>query len=148
MRWGEISWWWTISSNTVKLFLSNIFWLQRISNISQKYENKGKSNVRMPQYSLLLKIPSGSSRTWGSSKWSWSSESSVLMQKTLIKGHYFTQPWWIHIILITPESVRDALKKKLRYYLGIFPKWRTPPPHPPLLGTPYSKKKIIVYFAF
>ena len=43
---------------------------------------------------------------------------------------------------------RYALKKKLRYYLGIFPKWRTPPPHPPLLGTPYSKKKIIVHFAF
>ena len=44
-------------------------------------------------------------------------------------------------------DIRYALKKKLRYYLGIFPKWRTPP-HPPLLGTPYSKKFFIVYFAF
>ena len=43
---------------------------------------------------------------------------------------------------------RYALRKKLRDYLGIFPKWRTPPPHPPLLGTPYSKKNFIVYFAF
>ena len=33
-----------------------------------------------------------------------------------------------------------ALKKTKRYYLGIFPKRRTnPPPHPPLLGTPYPK---------
>ena len=38
------------------------------------------------------------------------------------------------------KQIRDALEKKLRYYLGIFPKWRTPPPPPPLLGTPYSKK--------
>ena len=32
-------------------------------------------------------------------------------------------------------SLRYALKNKLRDYLGIFPKWRTPPT-PPLLGTP------------
>ena len=32
-------------------------------------------------------------------------------------------------------------------FLGIFPKCRTPPP-PPLLGTPVSKKKSGVYFAF
>ena len=43
--------------------------------------------------------------------------------------------------------IRYALKKKKRYYLGIFPKRRTPP-HPPLLGTPYPKKKFSVYFAF
>ena len=43
-------------------------------------------------------------------------------------------------------TIRYALRKKLRYYLGIFPKGGTPPP--PLLGTPYSKKKFIVYFAF
>ena len=34
------------------------------------------------------------------------------------------------------RSLREALKKKLRDYLGIFPKRRTPP----LLGTPCSKK--------
>ena len=34
--------------------------------------------------------------------------------------------------------IRYALRKKLRYYLGIFPKWGTPP----LLGTPYSKKNL------
>ena len=31
-------------------------------------------------------------------------------------------------------KVRDALENLLRDYLGIFPKWRTPPP---FLGTPY-----------
>ena len=36
--------------------------------------------------------------------------------------------------------LRYALKQKKRYYLGIFPKRRAPPPHPPLLGTPYPKK--------
>ena len=45
------------------------------------------------------------------------------------------------------NPLRYALEKKLRYYLGIFPKRRTPPPSP-LLGTPYSKKKFFVYFAF
>ena len=45
--------------------------------------------------------------------------------------------------------LRYALKQKKRYYLGIFPKRRTPPPpHPPLLGTPYPKKNFSVYFAF
>ena len=36
-------------------------------------------------------------------------------------------------------------QKKLRDYLGIFPKWRTP--HPPF-WEPLIKKKYIVYFAF
>ena len=36
------------------------------------------------------------------------------------------------------KQIRYALKEKKRYYLGIFPKGRTPPP-PPLLGTPYPK---------
>ena len=44
------------------------------------------------------------------------------------------------------ESLRDALRKKIPHYLGILPKRRTPPP--PLLGTPYPKKKNCVYFAF
>ena len=57
--------------------------------------------------------------------------------------------WDLKKIKYTPSNaVGYALKIKLRYYLGIFPKWRTPPPHPPLLGTPYLKTKIIVYFAF
>ena len=42
------------------------------------------------------------------------------------------------LAFITPLPLREALKKKLRDYLGIFPKRRTPP-HPPLLGTPRSK---------
>ena len=41
-----------------------------------------------------------------------------------------------------------ALKTKKRHYLGIFPQRRAPPPAPPLLGTPYPKKKFSVYFAF
>ena len=38
-------------------------------------------------------------------------------------------------------TVREGIRKKIRNYLGIFPKCRTPP-HPPLLGTPRPKKKI------
>ena len=37
-----------------------------------------------------------------------------------------------------------ALQKKLRDYLGIFPKWRTPPP----FWEPLIQKKFIVCFAF
>ena len=43
------------------------------------------------------------------------------------------------------NNIRYALKKKLWDYLGIFPKWRTPMP---LLGTPYSKKKLSFIFHF
>ena len=43
---------------------------------------------------------------------------------------------------------RYALRKKLRYYLGIFPKWRTPPPIPPFGNPLFEEKKIIVCFAF
>ena len=42
------------------------------------------------------------------------------------------------------ESRKVRTQKKIRYYLGIFPKWRTPPP----FGNPLFKKKISVYFAF
>ena len=47
-----------------------------------------------------------------------------------------------------PEKfqLRDATPKKQRDFLGIFLKCRTPPT--PLLGTPVSKKKSMVYFAF
>ena len=44
--------------------------------------------------------------------------------------------------------LRYALRKKLRDYLGIFPKWRTPPPIPPFGNPLFEEKKIIVYFAF
>ena len=44
----------------------------------------------------------------------------------------------------SPQRVREGIRKKIRNYLGIFPKCRTPP----LLGTPRPKKKIMVYFAF
>ena len=40
---------------------------------------------------------------------------------------------------------KGRLQKKLRDYLGIFPKWWTPPP---LLGTPRPKNIFMVYFAF
>ena len=38
------------------------------------------------------------------------------------------------------STIRYALKKKKRHYLGIFPKRRTPPPPPPPFGNPLSKK--------
>ena len=50
--------------------------------------------------------------------------------------------FFLHMLL------REGLKKKIRNYLGIFPKFRAPPPHPPLLGTPRPKKNFMVYFAF
>ena len=59
--------------------------------------------------------------------------------------HTYFKPIQDENILLTPAA--GALKKKQRYYLGIFPKRRTPP-HPPLLGTPYPKKIFSVYFAF
>ena len=49
-------------------------------------------------------------------------------------------------ILKKSNIIRYALKKK-RYYLGIFPKRRTPP-HPPLLGTPYPKKILVFILHF
>ena len=44
------------------------------------------------------------------------------------------------------KPIRYALQKKLRYYLGIFPKWRTPPPPPPPFGNPLFKKKFYRLF--
>ena len=44
------------------------------------------------------------------------------------------------LILSQPTMmIRDALKKKLRDYLGIFPKWRTPPSPP--FGNPLFEEK-------
>ena len=45
-------------------------------------------------------------------------------------------PWYLDFD--NNACIRYALKEKKRYYLGIFPKRRTPP-RPPLLGTPYPK---------
>ena len=48
--------------------------------------------------------------------------------------HFFTLPISLLCFLSANSAdqmiswVGDALEKKLRYYLGIFPKWRTPPP--------------------
>ena len=58
--------------------------------------------------------------------------------------NYWAQSISTRSVIQVTHPLRDALEKKLRYYLGIFPKGGTPP----LLGTHYSKKKIIVYFAF
>ena len=38
-------------------------------------------------------------------------------------------------------SIRYALKKNYGIIWEFFPSGGPPPPHPPLLGTPYSKKK-------
>ena len=37
---------------------------------------------------------------------------------------------------------REGLKKKIRNYLGIFPKCRTPPPTPPFWEPLVQKKKL------
>ena len=48
--------------------------------------------------------------------------------------------WDLKKIKYTPSNaVGYALKKKLRYYLGIFPKWRTPPSPP--FGDPLFEEK-------
>ena len=48
------------------------------------------------------------------------------------------------LILSQPTMmIRDALKKKLRDYLGIFPKWR-PPPIPPF-WEPLIRKKLLSF---
>ena len=45
------------------------------------------------------------------------------------------------------QSLRYALKKKTTLF-GNFSQTSDPPPHSPLLGTPYPKKNFSVYFAF
>ena len=45
------------------------------------------------------------------------------------------------------NCIRYALRKKLRFFWGIFPKGGPPPPIPPF-WEPLIQKKIIVYFAF
>ena len=44
-------------------------------------------------------------------------------------------------------TIRYALKKNYGFIWECFPSGG-PPPHPPLLGTPYSKTNFIIYFAF
>ena len=58
----------------------------------------------------------------------------------------------LYAIAMFPTSQRWQTQvrsqKKITVLFGNFSQNAGPPPHPPLLGTPYSKKKIIVYFAF
>ena len=42
----------------------------------------------------------------------------------------FSKRALIFLFLPTKFTLRDALEKFLLYYLGIFPKWGAPPPHP------------------
>ena len=50
-------------------------------------------------------------------------------------------PDWVPFETSAATSpVRDAVEKKLRDYLGIFPNWRAPPPNPPF-WEPLIKKK-------
>ena len=51
-------------------------------------------------------------------------------------------------LVIIIVGVREPVRKKIRDFLGVFPKCRTPPPHPPYLGGLCPKKKLRVYFAF
>ena len=44
---------------------------------------------------------------------------------SLMGGYYLPE------LILPPRQIRYALKKKKRYYLGIFPKRRTPTPTPP-----------------
>ena len=53
--------------------------------------------------------------------------------------------FWHMITMRAPVGAKGRLQKKIRDYLGIFPKWQTPPPFPPF-GNPSSKKKIYGLF--
>ena len=45
-------------------------------------------------------------------------------------------------MMLLMTMLRYALRKKLRDYLGIFPKWRNPPPIPPFWEPLIQKKKL------
>ena len=47
--------------------------------------------------------------------------------------NYWAQSISTRSVIQVTHPLRDALEKKLRYYLGIFPKWRTPPFWEPLI---------------
>ena len=46
------------------------------------------------------------------------------------------------------RRIREAPPQKKRENVGIFPKWGTPPPLPPVWEWHVCEKKIMVYFAF
>ena len=45
------------------------------------------------------------------------------------------------LLVMAIIMIRDALKKELRDYLGIFPKWQTPLPPPTPFWEPLIQKK-------
>ena len=51
--------------------------------------------------------------------------------------NYWAQSISTRSVIQVTHPLRDALEKKLRYYLGIFPKWLTPPP----FGNPLFEEK-------
>ena len=53
----------------------------------------------------------------------------------------YSQEGGIRLSLEDLRCFRYALRKKLRDYLGIFPKWRTPPPIPPFWEPLIQNKK-------
>ena len=61
----------------------------------------------------------------------------ILLRLTAEKGIYHFQ--------MRRTPLRGDCQKKKRYFLGIFPKWRTPPPTPPF-WEPLSWKKIYGLF--
>ena len=67
-----------------------------------------------------------------------------------ISNVYIGRAAWSHrpqdFLLWDNAEVR--CQKKITVLFGNFSQMADPPPHPPLLGTPYSKKNFIVYFAF
>ena len=49
---------------------------------------------------------------------------------------------YFEVIIVKGNNLRYALKEKKRYYLGIFPKRRTPPPTPPFWEPLIQKRQL------
>ena len=73
-------------------------------------------------------------------------------RKWIMSIGYFSHPQHLHHHHHHNDNDNDNDKvrshKKITGLFGNFSQMADPPPHPPLLGTPYSKKNFIVYFAF
>ena len=70
----------------------------------------------------------------------------VILEDTKSKVESGRRLHQIHKAIYVIGSIREPVRKKIRDFLGVFPKCRIPP-HPPYLGGLRPKKKLRVYFA-